>query len=217
MGLCSSARKGLPDRELLARARDVRRGRVAPRSLHRERPARYCPAREADGVHLGQDDLSVRCAPHRRPRPAGRVSTHSIEQVRSAVLDGADYLGVGPCSHRQPRRSITSPGWSSFGPRQRKRASGVRPRGNHARKHGPGRRRRERAGSPWRRRSPGAAEPAGRHSRLAGCSGAIRGIGRVVARTRRNLATVSRAVIVIPGPAEERGWTGWFGATPGTW
>ncbi|MFO1095076.1 MAG: thiamine phosphate synthase [Planctomycetaceae bacterium] len=25
-----------------------------------------------------------------------RVSTHSIEQARQAVLDGADYLGVGP-------------------------------------------------------------------------------------------------------------------------
>lgn len=51
----------------------------------------------ADGVHLGQDDLPVAAA--RRivgPDVLIGVSTHSIEQVRRAVLDGADYLGVGP-------------------------------------------------------------------------------------------------------------------------
>jgi thiamine-phosphate pyrophosphorylase len=30
------------------------------------------------------------------PRQLVGVSTHSIEQARRAVLDGADYLGVGP-------------------------------------------------------------------------------------------------------------------------
>ncbi len=51
----------------------------------------------ADGVHVGQDELTVRDA--RRIVGANRlvgVSTHSIEQARAAVLDGADYLGVGP-------------------------------------------------------------------------------------------------------------------------
>ncbi len=50
-----------------------------------------------DGVHLGQDDLSVKDA--RRivgPEALIGVSTHTIEQARQAVLDGADYLGVGP-------------------------------------------------------------------------------------------------------------------------
>jgi thiamine-phosphate pyrophosphorylase len=54
-------------------------------------------AANADGVHLGQDDLSVGDA--RRIVGAARtigVSTHSIEQARSAVLDGANYIGVGP-------------------------------------------------------------------------------------------------------------------------
>lgn len=51
----------------------------------------------ADGVHLGQDDLPV--ADARRivgPDTLIGVSTHSVAQVRKAVLDGADYLGVGP-------------------------------------------------------------------------------------------------------------------------
>src|SRR5207248_10550479 len=49
------------------------------------------------GVHLGQDDLAVKDA--RRilgPDPLIGVSTHSLEQVRQAVLDGADYIGIGP-------------------------------------------------------------------------------------------------------------------------
>jgi thiamine-phosphate pyrophosphorylase len=51
----------------------------------------------ADGVHLGQEDLSVKDA---RAIVGTRmligVSTHNIQQARSAVLDGANYLGAGP-------------------------------------------------------------------------------------------------------------------------
>ena len=51
----------------------------------------------ADGVHLGQDDMSVKDA---RAIVGSRkligVSTHTIEQARAAVLDGANYLGAGP-------------------------------------------------------------------------------------------------------------------------
>ncbi len=49
----------------------------------------------ADGVHLGQDDLTVAQA---RDRWAGLIgqSTHSLEQAVSAQEAGADYIGVGP-------------------------------------------------------------------------------------------------------------------------
>ncbi|MBX9581034.1 MAG: thiamine phosphate synthase [Gemmataceae bacterium] len=90
--------KSLSDRELLERARDVRRWtrQAGVLFIVNDRPdiARLA---EADGVHLGQDDLPVREA--RRvvgPDALIGVSTHSVEQVRRAVLDGADYLGVGP-------------------------------------------------------------------------------------------------------------------------
>jgi thiamine-phosphate pyrophosphorylase len=51
----------------------------------------------ADGVHLGQQDIS---APDAR-RLIGNskiigVSTHNLDQARRAVADGADYIGVGP-------------------------------------------------------------------------------------------------------------------------
>ena len=51
----------------------------------------------ADGVHVGQGDLPARDA--RKivgPDRIVGVSTHAIEQARQAVIDGADYLGVGP-------------------------------------------------------------------------------------------------------------------------
>jgi thiamine-phosphate pyrophosphorylase len=52
---------------------------------------------DADGVHIGQDDLpaiEVRKLIGRQ-KIVG-VSTHQIEQARRALLDGADYIGVGP-------------------------------------------------------------------------------------------------------------------------
>ncbi|HEX9861281.1 MAG TPA: thiamine phosphate synthase [Nitrospirota bacterium] len=52
---------------------------------------------DADGVHLGQDDM---------PAPAARkimggskiigISAHTVEEVQAAVADGADYIGFGP-------------------------------------------------------------------------------------------------------------------------
>lgn len=52
---------------------------------------------DADGVHLGQDDLPVDAA--RRVLGPGRlvgVSTHDQGEARAAVAAGADYVGVGP-------------------------------------------------------------------------------------------------------------------------
>jgi thiamine-phosphate pyrophosphorylase len=90
--------KSLTDNELLQRARDVRRWtrKAGVLFIVNDRPdvARLA---EADGVHLGQDDMPVHDA--RRivgPDALIGVSTHNIEQVRQAALDGANYIGVGP-------------------------------------------------------------------------------------------------------------------------
>ena len=51
---------------------------------------------EADGVHIGQDDIAVPDA--RSLLPPGMiigVSCSSLEQAREAERQGADYLGVG--------------------------------------------------------------------------------------------------------------------------
>jgi thiamine-phosphate pyrophosphorylase len=55
-------------------------------------------AADADGVHLGQDDLPpdvVRALPGFEGRLIGR-STHSFEQAQLAIHEGADYIAVGP-------------------------------------------------------------------------------------------------------------------------
>jgi thiamine-phosphate diphosphorylase len=52
---------------------------------------------EADGVHLGQDDIPISEA--RKIVPVGFLigrSTHSLEQAIEAEQQGADYIGSGP-------------------------------------------------------------------------------------------------------------------------
>ncbi|QCH14554.1 thiamine phosphate synthase [Synechococcus sp. CB0101] len=52
---------------------------------------------DADGVHLGQGDLPPALA--RRllgPEKLIGRSTHALSQLRQAVADGCDYVGVGP-------------------------------------------------------------------------------------------------------------------------
>ncbi len=85
--------KGLSDRDLLERARQVRRWTREAGVLFvvNDRPD-IARLTEADGVHLGQDDLPVREA--RRvlgPDALIGVSTHDPAQLRRAVLDGAGY------------------------------------------------------------------------------------------------------------------------------
>lgn len=68
----------------------------SPLFILNDRPDLAVLAR-ADGVHVGQEELTV----HDVRQIVGAemlvgVSTHSIEQARQAVLDGANYLGCGP-------------------------------------------------------------------------------------------------------------------------
>jgi thiamine-phosphate diphosphorylase len=54
-------------------------------------------AAEADGAHVGQEDLPAEAA--RRLLGPSRilgVSTHDVEQARQARAAGADYIGFGP-------------------------------------------------------------------------------------------------------------------------
>ena len=90
--------KRLDGRQLLERARLLREVTAGTPTLLivNDRPDVACLAR-ADGVHLGQEDLSVKDARTIvGPESLIGVSTHSIPQARQAVLDGANYLGVGP-------------------------------------------------------------------------------------------------------------------------
>ena len=89
--------KTLTDRELVAAGKQI--GNLTRDSktlwVMNDR-ADLCVAAEADGVHIGQDELSVHEARMiLRPNQFIGVSTHSLQQAHQAVVDGADYIGVG--------------------------------------------------------------------------------------------------------------------------
>ncbi len=90
--------KRLDDRQLVVRAQLLRQRTTGTctKLIINDRPdiARIV---SADGVHVGQEELTV--AQARMVLGPGKlvgVSTHSIDQARQAVRDGADYIGVGP-------------------------------------------------------------------------------------------------------------------------
>lgn len=65
----------------------------------------------ADGVHLGQDDLSIE--PARRMLEPGRIigiSTHSLSQAKKAQRQGADYISVGPVFRTPTKKEYAAVG-----------------------------------------------------------------------------------------------------------
>jgi thiamine-phosphate pyrophosphorylase len=97
-GIIQVREKKMSDRELVTYGRLVREwtARSGALFIMNDRPDLAVLA-DADGVHVGQEELPVREA--RRivgPSRLVGVSTHTLEQARQAVLDGADYIGVGP-------------------------------------------------------------------------------------------------------------------------
>ncbi|HEY2784339.1 MAG TPA: thiamine phosphate synthase [Fimbriiglobus sp.] len=104
--------KALCDKDLVNRARalrDVTR-ELGVLFVVNDR-ADVAAVADADGVHLGQDDCSL--ADARKivgPNVAIGVSTHAAEQVQRAVLDGADYLGIGPTFPSQTKSFDHFPG-----------------------------------------------------------------------------------------------------------
>jgi thiamine-phosphate pyrophosphorylase len=51
---------------------------------------------EADGVHLGQDDLPLKAVRKLAPELLIGVSTHSLEEALEAERGGTDYINIGP-------------------------------------------------------------------------------------------------------------------------
>lgn len=89
--------KSLADRDLLALARELRAlcGRAGAPFVVNDR-ADVARLVDADGLHLGQDDLPLVAA--RRvvgSMPIGR-STHSLTQALMAADEGHDLIGFGP-------------------------------------------------------------------------------------------------------------------------
>ena len=67
-------------------------------------------AADAEGLHLGQDDLPVKVA--RKLLPPGRIigcSTTTVEQAVAAQSEGVDYIAVGAIYPTSSKTSTTTP------------------------------------------------------------------------------------------------------------
>jgi thiamine-phosphate pyrophosphorylase len=53
-------------------------------------------ASDADGVHLGQEDMPLDISKKLMGQKIVGISTHNVAQAREAEKDGADYIGFGP-------------------------------------------------------------------------------------------------------------------------
>ena len=90
--------KSASARELLRKSRDLA-GELLPRGVTfivNDR-ADVAALAGGSGVHVGQDDLSVESAREVvGPRALVGLSTHNLEQFRSAAASSADYIAIGP-------------------------------------------------------------------------------------------------------------------------
>ena len=92
--------KQLSDRELVGRAAILKQLVVEavgrPLCIMNDRPD-LALLSGADGVHVGQDELTASEARELLgPDALIGVSTHSLDEARAAVAEDADYIGVGP-------------------------------------------------------------------------------------------------------------------------
>ena len=110
--------KGLSDRSLIDRGKRLSALCHDHGALFfvNDRPD-IATATDADGVHVGQDDMTV--AQARRVLPLHAMvglSTHSEEQVESAVEDMPDCVAVGPMfpSKTKPQAVVPGPALVTF-------------------------------------------------------------------------------------------------------
>ena len=89
----------ISDRQILDLGRQIRQLTLESGVLMimNDRPD-LCQILDADGLHLGQDDIPLEDA--RKILGSGKIigiSTHTLAQAYEAEQKGADYLGYGPC------------------------------------------------------------------------------------------------------------------------
>ncbi|MGL6194296.1 MAG: thiamine phosphate synthase, partial [Thermoguttaceae bacterium] len=119
--------KHVDDKTLLEYAKTLRKLTAGTKTLFimNDRPD-IAKISGADGVHLGQDELPIREVRAFLLSGSGSgkgssdtknganmligLSTHNIDQARKAVLDGADYIGVGPVFPSSTKNFTDFPG-----------------------------------------------------------------------------------------------------------
>lgn len=65
---------------------------------------------EADGIHIGQDDLPIKDV--RKILGENKIigiSTHNPQEAQQAIIEGADYIGVGPIFYTETKEDVCDP------------------------------------------------------------------------------------------------------------
>ncbi|MGA4710939.1 thiamine phosphate synthase [Bacillus safensis] len=63
---------------------------------------------DADGVHVGQEDTNAQDVRQRIGNKILGVSTHNLDEVKQAMKDGADYVGMGPVYPTETKKDTRS-------------------------------------------------------------------------------------------------------------
>lgn len=69
---------------------------------------------EADGLHVGQDDMALSLLRADFPNKIIGVSVHNEEELHKAVQDGADYVGIGPIHATTSKKDAKKPAGVTF-------------------------------------------------------------------------------------------------------
>lgn len=69
---------------------------------------------DADGIHVGQDDLNIELFRKRAENKIIGVSVHTMEELEKAVLNGADYVGIGPIFETSSKKDAKPPAGVAF-------------------------------------------------------------------------------------------------------
>jgi len=83
------------DRPGFARCREMCRQRRVPLLVNDD--VMLAVRWQADGAHVGQDDIPVEAARKLLRDGWLGISTHDTAQITAAAAAGADYVGFGPC------------------------------------------------------------------------------------------------------------------------
>jgi len=89
--------KSLPARDFMELAREMRQRTLAAgcKLIVNDR-IDIALAGDAEGVHLGQDDLPLVAGKKLMGNKIVGISTHDVAQAKEAERNGADYIGFGP-------------------------------------------------------------------------------------------------------------------------
>ena len=68
----------------------------------------------ADGIHVGQDDLNIEMFRKRARNKIIGVSVHTMEELEKAISNGADYVGIGPIFETSSKKDAKPPAGLAF-------------------------------------------------------------------------------------------------------